>query len=149
MPKLKHETSNTKPRVLLGFLFALVAAMSVLAAMPAERAGFIGCALGAAVLVGLLWREDAYTARQVLAVAVALRLLLVWLPPAISDDAYRYVWDGLLQARGTNPFVFAPNDPALADVQGEPLFSLLNSAAFYSVYPPLSQVFFWVGGLFY
>ena len=134
---------------MLALLLATVAAMALCAYVPAWRAGFAGCALGAAVLVGLLWREDAYTARQVLAVAFALRLLLVWLPPTISDDAYRYVWDGLLQARGTNPFVYAPDDPVLADVQGEPLFDLLNSAAFYSVYPPLSQVFFWIGGLFY
>ena len=134
---------------MLALLFATVASMSVCAYVSAWRAGFVGCALGAAVLVALLWREDAYTARQVLVVAFALRLLLVWLPPTLSDDAYRYVWDGLLQARGTNPFVYAPGDLALADVQGEPLFGLLNSAAFYSVYPPLSQVFFWIGGLFY
>lgn len=97
----------------------------------------------------LLWREDAFSAREVLIVALGLRLLLVWLPPGLSDDAYRYVWDGLLQARGINPFVFVPEDPALAALQSEPLFERLNSASFYSVYPPLSQLFFLVGGLVY
>ena len=149
MPNTKHETPNTKRRVALALLVATVAVMGACASVPAWWWGFVGCALAASGLVALCWREDAFTVRQVVAVAVGLRLLLIWLPPGLSDDAYRYVWDGWLQAQGVNPFVYAPDDSALAAFQDAPLFDLLNSASFYSVYPPLSQVFFLVGGLFY
>ena len=33
--------------------------------------------------------------------------------PALSDDVYRYVWDGRVQLHGIHPFRHAPDDPAL------------------------------------
>src|ERR1700730_9425884 len=47
----------------------------------------------------------------VLIVAVSLRLPLLFTPPLLSSDIYRYVWDGRVQAAGTNPYDFVPADP--------------------------------------
>lgn len=135
--------------LLVGALAADVLAMAVLAHEPAWWYGFVGTVLVASVLLVLLWRRDAVTARQVLVLGIVFRIAFLPLPPILSDDAFRYVWDGLLQVEGINPYVFLPEDPRLASFQDEPLFDRLNSASYYSVYPPLSQLIFAFGGLFY
>jgi len=81
--------------------------------------------------------------------AVLLRLVLFPALPDLSDDMYRYVWDGWLTASGVNPYLHAPSDPALAEFQGSPLFQAMNSPDYHSVYPPLSQLVFLLGGATY
>ncbi len=96
-----------------------------------------------------VYRSGTLGIHALLGIAVAVRLILFPLPPEISDDVYRYIWDGLLQAHGINPYAFIPSDPALAALHDEPIFALLNSKAYYSVYPPASQIVFAVGALAY
>ncbi len=95
------------------------------------------------------WKWGRWSLAQVLVAAVLMRLAVFWLPPTLSDDAYRYVWDGVVQAEGINPYRYAPEDPALAFLHDEPLYERLNSGSYYSVYPPVSQMLFWVGSLVY
>lgn len=91
--------------------------------------------------------------------AAALGFRLLWLPalPALSDDVYRFHWDGLLVANGVNPFQFRPDeiiaDGARASIRNEAqrtrvlprlqqLYRQLNSPHYYSVYPPVCQFIF-------
>lgn len=104
--------------------------------------------LGSAWLV-LIWRFTPPSLKGVLVVAVVLRGVFLVLPPVLSDDAYRYVWDGMLLADGVNPFLHRPSDDALAGYHEEEIYEQLNSQDFYSVYPPVSQLIFGAGGLFY
>lgn len=102
--------------------------------------------VGAGSICGLvLWHLDTQTSRTVLFYAVLFRLVLFHLPPSLSDDAYRYVWDGQVQTHGINPYQYAPQDPALMFLHDEPIYTLLNSPAVYSVYPPVSQLIFRAG----
>jgi len=82
----------------------------------------------------------------VLFFAILIRLLLLPLAPSLSDDGYRYVWDGMLQWEGLNPFLYLPTDAALVALTGHPVFAQLNSADYFTVYPPLSQMAFFFGG---
>ena len=93
----------------------------------------------------ILWRLDTQTTSTVLCYAVLFRLVLFHLPPSLSDDAYRYVWDGQVQSHGINPYRYTPQDSALEFLRDEPAFDLLNSPAFFSVYPPVSQLIFHAG----
>jgi SAM-dependent methyltransferase len=130
----------------------LVLTMAVLAYCardPVLWYGFVGSALFCCVPLYILWRQGTVTVRNLLFLALILRLMLVWLPPVLSDDSYRYVWDGMLQVEGINPYLLKPEDPALARFHGEEIYGLLNSPGYYSVYPPVSQLIFAVGGLFY
>ncbi|MGW3429579.1 glycosyltransferase 87 family protein [Streptomyces melanosporofaciens] len=52
--------------------------------------------------------------------AVAATGLLA--PPRTSTDAYRYAWDGRVQAAGISPYDYAPEDPALASLRDPWLF---------------------------
>ncbi|HEX9660004.1 MAG TPA: methyltransferase domain-containing protein [Rhodothermales bacterium] len=76
------------------------------------------------------------------ATLVALGLILLPLMPSLSDDGYRYIWDGMLQAEGINPYLFVPSDPDLRQFHSLEIYSRLNSADYFSVYPPLSQLIF-------
>ena len=131
-------------------LFAgCVAGMAGAAHLRAAWPVFVAAAFGAGVLLVLLWRQGALTTRQVLVGAVLFRLFFLPLGPGLSADGYRYVWDGLVQLGGVNPYRYAPEDPALAARRGEAVYDDLNSASFYSVYPPIPQAIFAFGVLFY
>ncbi|MXW33352.1 MAG: class I SAM-dependent methyltransferase [Rhodothermaceae bacterium] len=93
----------------------------------------------------LCWRIGKFSLKTVLIYAFLFRLSLIGLPPSLSDDAYRYVWDGVVQHEGINPYKFAPEDASLFDLHQDTAFDRLNSKSFISVYPPVSQLIFWFG----
>lgn len=82
----------------------------------------------------------------VLGVALLLRLIALPASPGLSDDAYRYLWDGHVQSRGINPYVHAPEDPAL-DAVATGFRPLINNADLPTIYPPLSQMIFLAAAL--
>lgn len=97
----------------------------------------------------LLWRP--LPLRYGLLLALVARLL--WLPalPALSDDYFRFRWDGNLVAAGHNPYQYRPVDlvpPSSADKNApwtaatQQLYERLNSPAYYSIYPPVCQAAF-------
>ena len=135
-------------------LVALFAGMAVCARSPDAgagwRTGFILCALAAGVLVFMRWRQGDVSRREALVMAIALRVIVFPLTPTLSDDGYRYVWDGMIQAEeGVNPYHYLPSDPELDGFHEEAVYQRMNSGAYYSVYPPLSQLVFALGGLLY
>ena len=40
------------------------------------------------------------------ALALAWRAVLLAAPPLLSDDVYRYVWEGRIQGHGGNPYAW-------------------------------------------
>ena len=48
---------------------------------------------------------------------LALQLAAAGGPPRSSDDLYRYVWDGRVQAAGIDPYRYAPAAPELAGLR--------------------------------
>jgi alpha-1,6-mannosyltransferase len=76
--------------------------------------------------------------------AIGLRLLSITSLPALSDDFYRFIWDGRLWLSGINPFALLPVqviDTPIFGTNGlsEQLYNLLNSPTHYTVYPPIPQ----------
>lgn len=95
-----------------------------------------------------LWPWKAASRRATWAAALALRLVWAPVPIVLSDDAYRYVWDGLAVIEGVNPYATRPVDePLTADAPW--LRSRMNSASYHSVYPPVSQATFVPAALAY
>jgi len=78
--------------------------------------------------------------------------------PRTSDDAYRYVWDGRVQADGLSPYDRAPDDPSLAHLRDDLLFppgtdctgmwdagdvcTRINRPAVHTIYPPVAEGYF-------
>lgn len=129
----------------VGGTFALLIGAAVLASEPAAWPAFVAAVLAAGSGLFLLWRRDVLSTRAVLLGAVALRAVYFPLGPGLSDDMFRYVWDGWLQWEGINPYRYAPADAPQPLFRDAELYSALNSKDYYSVYPPLSQIIFWIG----
>ena len=78
-----------------------------------------------------------------LLLAVAWRGAIVPTAPLVSDDVYRYVWDGRVQRLGHNPYRSAPDDPSLEHLHTEVTRRIdPTSAALPTIYPPAAELFF-------
>jgi alpha-1,6-mannosyltransferase len=79
----------------------------------------------------------------VLIVATLLRLSVLFSPPFLSDDIYRYIWDGRVQAAGINPYRFVPDDDHLEPLRDEAIYPNINRSDYaHTIYPPLAQITF-------
>jgi hypothetical protein len=79
--------------------------------------------------------------RAVVGWAIAARLAMIPLAPSLTDDPYRYVWDGRLVASGINPYLYAPSDTALARFH-DGLYAAQGYKEVYTIYPPLVELIF-------
>ncbi|RAG87533.1 hypothetical protein DN069_01370 [Streptacidiphilus pinicola] len=126
-----------------------------------------GVLFALALLLALLGRGLPERAARLLVLvggaAVAGTGLLA--PPRTSDDVYRYVWDGQVQASGISPYAYTPVDPALAGLraqapalfpphggtaactgwdlhQAAQICTHINRPTVHTIYPPLAEVWF-------
>jgi hypothetical protein len=101
--------------------------------------GFAGCGLTLH-----WWRADSLNLRTVLGGALLLRIILLPFPPLTSDDPFRYLWDGLIQHHGHNPYHHLPSDMRFNGLHEMEEFRRMNSRDYHSVYPPLAQVSYYL-----
>jgi hypothetical protein len=73
---------------------------------------------------------------------IIFRLTLINLPPFLSDDIYRYIWDGYLQAKNINPYLYPPNSLELTKFRNTDIFPFINHPNLQTIYPPISQIIF-------
>lgn len=128
-----------------GWVLAYLAATVFTSAVAGDRSHlalfWAGCVAMALVAL-VLYQRDTLSVRALVVLGITARLAMLWLPPGLSDDAYRYLWDGFVQHAGLNPFAHRPAD--LTTWHDSALYPRLNSPTYFSVYPPLSQVLFWL-----
>lgn len=74
---------------------------------------------------------------EVLVVAALLRLLLIPVPPSLSEDTLRYVWDGRVVVAGFDPYALPPEAEELASLR-DPLWQVMPHQKVPTVYPPLA-----------
>lgn len=90
---------------------------------------------------------DELWVRRWLWIALGFRLLFLLAIPVLSDDYFRFIWDGRLVAAGYNPYLYLPSalvgSSIAADAQlDKVLFEGMNSPHYFTVYPPLNQLIF-------
>jgi alpha-1,6-mannosyltransferase len=78
----------------------------------------------------------------ILIIALLIRVLLIPSDPFLSDDVYRYLWDGKVIYNGFNPFSFAPAAPVLHSIRDATIYPHVNFPDIPTVYPPLAQLVF-------
>jgi rSAM/selenodomain-associated transferase 2 len=79
----------------------------------------------------------------VISLGVMGRIGFFWFP--VSNDVYRYIWEGFIQNQGFNPYRVAPNDPLLTGlIQGDmaTIWQQINHKDLSAAYPPLTMLFF-------
>ena len=69
------------------------------------------------------------------------KVSLLFLFPMLSDDIYRFHFDGLLTRAGENPYGVLPENYFKDNPYGFPGFLIekMNSPGYYTVYPPVAQ----------
>ncbi len=87
--------------------------------------------------------------KYLLVAGMLFRVILLFSIPNLSDDVFRFIWDGRLAANGINPFRHLPSEimqmPQVKGITSE-LFAQLNSQQHYTIYPPVLQGIFWLAG---
>jgi alpha-1,6-mannosyltransferase len=68
-------------------------------------------------------------------------ILLFTTPPTLSDDVYRYMWDGRLANAGINPYAYPVDSPELNGLDS-PERALVNHRWMASPYLPVAQALF-------
>ncbi len=83
-----------------------------------------------------------------LIIGIAIRVILVFALPTLSDDFYRFIWDGRLLHHGLHPFLELPSyymkNGLYSDFLTPDLYQHLNSKNYFTVYPPVLQGVFWL-----
>ena len=100
-----------------------------------------------AVAVILTQPTNRYTLGIILAVAALCSMVPLLVPPVMSSDVYRYVWDGLVQHAGISPYRYIPADPALTFLQAahKELFEHINRRNYaHTIYPPGAEILFFL-----
>jgi hypothetical protein len=83
----------------------------------------------------------------ILVFAVLYRLIFLFQEPQLSDDIYRYLWDGLQSLSGNNPYALPPDiAPASTRILAL-LRQKVNHPELMTIYPPASQIVFAAGTL--
>jgi alpha-1,6-mannosyltransferase len=87
--------------------------------------------------------------RQLIFLAVFCRFVLWFGLPTFSDDVYRFYWDGLLVLAGHSPYGILPSEALGWHLPGldAGLFSMLNSPDYFTIYPPVSQLYYTLGSM--
>ncbi|MEN0065546.1 MAG: glycosyltransferase 87 family protein [Myxococcota bacterium] len=101
--------------------------------------------LWGAVVVGLRRHLEAGSEWWLLGAALLVRLSFVGTPPLLSDDLYRYVFEGKALWAGHNPLTQAPQ--TLPGIDDE-LLALVNHPEVSTVYPPVALLWFRLLALF-
>ena len=86
-------------------------------------------------------RANRVTLWIILAGALLFRLTLLPLTPTLSDDPYRYHWDGQIQLAGHNPYIASPDTLPLGS-RITPAGHLLPAHDMPNIYPPLAELLF-------
>jgi len=129
----------------------LMLALTVSIGYTVERSDFLPLITQYLVLFVLSWAcfqvvQSKNELPFFLSLGIVLRLALLFAFPMLSDDVYRFFWDGHIWKAGMNPFAELPSYymqegnevPGLS----REIYDRLNSPNYFTVYPPVSQAIF-------
>ena len=92
-------------------------------------------------------------------IGILFRLIFIGALPNLSQDFYRFIWDGRLVFKGFNPYLFTPEsfigknlfpDGKILLSQAQELYNGMGplNGSHYSNYPPINQLCFAIAALF-
>jgi len=77
-------------------------------------------------------------------IAILSRAILVPAAPTLSNDIYRYVWDGRVMAAGISPYAYSPGASEVDPLHenDEEIWPYINRKAAITIYPPGAELFY-------
>ncbi len=79
--------------------------------------------------------------------ALLFRVLLVLLPPNLSHDSWRYVWDARVTLQGYSPYVYPPGAKLFKPLQDALIYGNSRFRNVPTIYPPGAQAVYLLGYL--
>ena len=156
--ELAAGTRPAKPKAHMSAAIAICGALTASVYMAAYRLPMLvelgalrnlvatGLAMPPLLLATYLVRMQADITRQQIGLIIAAMIAMRLAPPLgeliASDDAHRYLWDGLVQQNGLNPYLYPPNSKELFFLRDSKLFPNIFRPDMRTVYPPLAQLWF-------
>ncbi len=74
--------------------------------------------------------------------AMVFSAVLLPMRPTLSDDMYRYVWDGRVQANGINPYRYPSDAEQLSFLRDDAIWASMNRKSAVTIYPPGAELLF-------
>lgn len=136
--------------ILLGAILAVIV-FFIGYQIPRENfVGFICLYMAAfALFYGLWLNKQEWKFWHFFTLAIVLRLILMFAVPELSNDFYRFIWDGELISKGINPYAHTPNElisqpPFYSEQYLRVLYHGMGdlSQGNYSCYPVFNQFLF-------
>ena len=140
----------------LGLLAAILYGSFAYGLIRSEFLKLISLYIALFLLTYALIRTNGWNFWLLAGLGLIFRIVLLPAIPNLSQDFYRFIWDGHLVAQGANPYLFTPemylSDPSITEANitnANELYagmSDLNTSHF-SNYPPVNQLFFAISAL--
>ena len=136
-------------------LIATIAVFYLAFAYDLERSDFIkllGLYTGLFFLSWKLYKFEKVNFWFLVGAVLFLRILFIGAIPNLSQDFYRFIWDGRMIAAGFNPYLYLPQNlielGTAPIAQAKELLEGMGSlnASHYTNYPPLNQFLFAIAG---
>ena len=87
------------------------------------------------------WADQELSIKKLIVYGMILRGAYLLVFPELSDDFWRYLWDGMVLNEGVSPYEVLPSQLDISEsIRG--LLPMLNSPGYFSIYPPVLQGFF-------
>ena len=144
--------------MILGTAAVLVALLAFQISFRLQRSDFqqlfmvYSLWFGASIFV-FFWAKGAKRIYFFVSVGILLRAITIFATPQLSDDVYRFLWDGRLWWQGFHPFEQMPfyfiDNQLLTDDISCYLFAHMNSPAYFTIYPPVCQAVFATATFFF
>jgi hypothetical protein len=141
--------------VVTGVIVRLYPALAAVQPLGVYAAAWAAFAAGAWLVLGVSPRR---AVPIILLGGIAIQLAAITAPSFGSDDLYRYIWDGRVQAAGIDPYRYVPaapqldrlRDPFLWPAGGTycvgpalpPGCTLINRPRVPTIYPPVAEAYF-------
>ncbi|MBT8245945.1 MAG: mannosyltransferase [Winogradskyella sp.] len=106
------------------------------------------------VIAYILKKSAGFNFAFLVLASVLIRLIFLPVIPNLSQDFYRFIWDGRMLFEGFNPYLYTPEsfiqNKEFPIAQAQELYMGMGalSASHFTNYPPINQLCFYIAALF-
>lgn len=143
-----------KTPILLAFLSLLFYYLFAYDVVRTDYIRLISLYIGLFILFFFLIKHQKKNIRFLTFIALLFRLVFLFSIPNLSQDFYRFIWDGRMLIEGFNPYLATPeffiSKGEFPVEQAQELYNGMGTlnGSHYTNYPPLNQLCFVIAGLF-
>lgn len=101
-----------------------------------------------------LVKKNTSNFQLLVAAAILFRMVFLFATPNLSQDFYRFIWDGRMTVQGLNPYLYTPESfisiGKFPIAQAQKLYHGMGSlnASHFTNYPPVKQFIFMIAAVF-